>query len=548
MAKHSSPAETKRADADAREAAREADLAAIDALIARCQSRMQSASHGILSAATQSATLSMYEELRREAETNDAVRAVRVKWMEENVDRLGETIAKASEERSRFVAELSQAVEKKWIPRGDVHAWMATFDDPNLLEMYRSQWLKDTWEKTYVAGWKEVEKRRDDALRRAAEAGLTEKDIPELGDLKNHDRFLALKYPARRSLADAVDALVTSHHNDTVSFLRSMQPLIARESVGPDRCLHPAKVGQWLKKIAQDPARYTKDAMVEYIRGWRAARMAYDDLAGRYEREGKPDGCAPVSLNAFLEAPFEARTVLVTETRNRLDAAKRLREGEAALFEKDKKAVRQSIDLKDLDAARSRLEELRAEHPDDADIRSIGAHLAVLLAERTEQEDVQEESARTEEALTALRAVPDGVPTAVAGHYEYLLDSGDADQAAAFFLSMKVHADRVRSGRTSREEAYEAVQEAEEAEEATIIRSDEDEALLVTAETPPSATIALLKEHNARGAVRSPGLVVEGMPVDQQLQLVAMNERMLAHMRHLDSVGRPYKQAPVVAA
>ncbi len=541
MAKHTSTAETKQGDADAQEAARAADLEKIDTLIARCQSHMLASSSGILSAATQSATLSMYEELRREAEHDDGVRAQRVEWMQENVVRLEETIAKASQERSRFEADLSEAVEKKWIPRDDVSAWMATFDDPGVLEMYRSQWLKDTWRKTYVRGWKSLADARGKALKRAADAGLTEKDIPQMADLKSDERFLAKKYPGRRTLVDAVDALITSRSTGATETLRAVQPLLAREAAGPDRCLHPAKVGQWMKKIANDPARYTKDVLAEYVRGWREARAAYDTLAERFDAEGKPDGCAPLSLNAFLALPFDARTTLLEEGRNRLDAAKRMREGEATELEKAKKAVRQSIDLKDLDAAVAQLDVLQRDHQDDADIRSMRSHLSVLLTERTEDDDVREESAKTEEALTMLRAVPEGVPTAVAAHYEYLLESGDADQAAVFFLSMKVHADRVRSGRTSREEAYEATREAEEAEEATIVRDEEDDALLVTAGTPPSATIALLKEHGARGSVRSPGLVVEGMHVDQQLQLVAMNERMLAHMRHLDSVGRSYR-------
>ena len=555
MAKKLSTGETDGATPDSG-IEKEDDLKKIDDLIHECRGRLSTVSGTIFSSATKSSLESMWKSLRREAEIDD-LRAERLQWAQGALSFLNDNIEKAEGERAKFESELAMAVEKKWIPASDVASWMSTFDDPGLLEMYRSAWLKNEWRNTYLAGWKKLDEKRDAVLKLADEKGLTEKELPALGTVKRHELFLAKKFPERRSMVDALRADIVAHSNGTTARLKEVGPLVTRAASGAGRCLHPAKVGAWMEKIASDPKKYTKEAVAAYVADWAKARAEYDALADRFEKEGRPDGCVPMALNAFLALPYEARLAALAETRNRFAAAKRAESGTDDGFDQELREIRRSVDLKDLDAADVRLAGLRMERPNDPDVRSIGEHIAALRAEDENTEAPERtEDERTEDALASLRELQEKLPSSVAAHYAYLIEHGDADQAALFFQSMKVRTDRVASGRTSRLEDHRAAEEAEDAQEAAEVVATEpspaaeeadDAQVLAGAGTPPATTMQLLRQHGAKGAKRFPALVLD-IPYDQQRQLVELNERTLADMRHLDSVGKRYQNTEIAAA
>jgi hypothetical protein len=567
-------------------AERERDLRAIDALVDRCKDRLSGVSDKLLSSATKSALVDDYRSLREEAE-NDELRTERLQWMRDNVSLLQETIVKAASQRERFEADLEEAVAKKWTNAAGAERWMRRFEDPSLLEMYRSAWLRDEWP-GFKERWKAVATDRARGLESAAAQGLAAKDVPELAVLAKDDRFLsdALSYHERRSLVDAADAAITAAGTGKTVELRKTEQVIAPASKGADRYLHPGKVGQWLQRAAKsgDPAAFRENVIKPFMKNWRAARTRYDALAKRYAADGRPDGCAPMGLNAFLEGSYDARLAALEEWENRLDAAARADTAETEGFEREKLEIRRSIDLHDLDVAETKLTGLRAAHPDDKDLVSIAAHVAALRAEVAEK-DAEETDARgrTTIALDELRAMKKGVPSALSKMYEHLLKEGDADAAATFFLAMKVRADRRKAGETTDREEYLATLKAGEAVDAALVdagpvepddadaapaagnlpspvddprreppapRDDapDDAELIVTKDTPPSETLSLLRSHGGARTHRSPALVVEGMPFEQQLQLVELNARALAHMRHLDSVGEPYETAEALAA
>lgn len=567
---------------------RQRELNAIDDLIGRCKDRLSGVSDKLLSSATKSGLVDMYRGLRADAE-NDELRAERLQWMRDNVSNLQETIVKAASQRERFEADLTAAVSQKWLSAESADRWMRRFEDPDLLEMYRSAWLKNEWE-GFKTRWKGLAADRKRVLDRAAAQGLKAKDVPELATLAKDDAFLSdrLSYHERRSLVDAAAAAVEAVGMGMTVELRKTEAMLLPASKGSARYLHPGKVGQWMQRAVKsgDPVAFREGVIKPFMKNWRAARERYDALAKRYQEDGKPDGCAPMGLNAFLEGSFDARTAALEEWANRLDAAARLRSADADSFEKDKMEIRRSMDLKDFDVAERKLDEAFAERPDDKDLRSIAAHLAAVRAE-TEETKTEETAVhdRTAQALEGLRAMQKGVPSALSKHYAQLIENGDAEAAAAFFLAMKVRADRRTSGETTDKEEYLATLKAEQAEEAAVVDAtteddadtiieaeapadeetpvadatpgtpkteataapaaqaapeDDDVELIVTKDTPPSETLALLRSHGAARAHRSPALVVEGMPFEQQLQMVEMNAKFLAHMRHLDSVGQPY--------
>ncbi len=560
---------------------RQRELNAIDDLIGRCKDRLSGVSDKLLSSATKSGLVDMYRELRADAE-NDELRAERLQWMRDNVANLQDTIVKAASQRERFEADLTTAVSQKWMSAESAERWMRRFEDPDLLEMYRSTWLKNEWE-GFKTRWKDLAADRTRVLDSAAAQGLNAKDVPELATLTKDDAFLSdrLSYHERRSMVDAAAAAVEAVGMGMTVELRKTEAILLPASKGSARYLHPGKVGQWMQRAVKsgNPAAFCEGVIKPFMRNWRAARERYDGLAKRYLADGKPDGCAPMGLNAFLEGSFDARTAALEEWENRLDASARLRSADADAFEKTKMDIRRSVDLKDFDIAQKKLDTALAEHPNDKDLQSIAAHLTAVRTEsKKEQAEETAVHDRTAQAIEGLRTMQKGVPSALSRHYAQLIENGDAEIAATFFTAMKVRADRRKNGETTDHEEYLATLKAEEVDEAVVTETtteedteaptedetpttaespdanaekeavptvhvapeSDDVELIVTKDTPPSQTLALLRSHGAARAYRSPALVVEGMPFEQQLQMVEMNAKFLAHMRHLDSVGQPY--------
>lgn len=532
---HAKPAPTEHNERDA-DTERALELRQIDMLIQRCQNRMEGVSDGILSSATRSATLEMYDKLRDEAQESAAKRSERLQWMQENVQRLQETIVKAAHERELFKSDLAQAVERQWINEADVPKWMKEFDNPNLLEMYRSQWLKDTWEKKYKAGWRTLEADRRNVLNKAMRAGVTSAHLPELAIVEQIELFLAKdrNFYERVSRVKALDAAIDAVASGNLRTLRTCETVLSAASTGKDRCVHPAKVGAWLQKIQADPLRYTPDVIRRYITEWRAARMHYDQLAQRYADDGRPDGCMPMSLHAFLEQPYHARLATLTEWQNRLESAKRQHAAAEDTLEREKTTIRRSIDLKDYTAAEQRLHALRQHHPHDRDVLSIDADLRTRRTHEEAEEQKTTDSDRTARALDGLAAVRQGVPSVLASHYAHIFEQGDPELAAVFFRAMKLRGERRARGATTDDDERIANDTTALIDKTVVLEEEDDDAsqVLLTEGTPPSVTMELLLQEHPH---RTSALVIEGISFEQQLQLVHINERALAHMRHLQA-------------
>jgi hypothetical protein len=336
---------------------RQRELNAIDDLIGRCKDRLSGVSDKLLSSATKSGLVDMYRELRADAE-NDELRAERLQWMRDNVANLQDTIVKAASQRERFEADLTTAVSQKWMSAESAERWMRRFEDPSLLEMYRSAWLTNEWE-GFKTRWKDLAADRTRVLDSAAAQGLSAKDVPELATLTKDDAFLSdrLSYHERRSMVDAAAAAVEAVGMGMTVELRKTEAILLPASKGSARYLHPGKVGQWMQRAVKsgNPAAFCEGVIKPFMKNWRAARERYDGLAKRYLADGKPDGCAPMGLNAFLEGSFDARTAALEEWENRLDASARLRSADADAFEKTKMDIRRSVDLKDFDIAQKKI-------------------------------------------------------------------------------------------------------------------------------------------------------------------------------------------------
>ena len=530
---------------------RERDLLEIDDLIIVCRSRLHGVSDNILSAATKNDTSSMYERLRKEAE-DDTLRAERLAWMRDNVEFLQRTIEKAARESAEFSREINEAAA--WLgskPAENLRAW---FFGPDCLEMYRSMWFQHDWQDMKARGKKLLDDRTR-VLETATAAGIGPKDVPALAIVNDANAFSNLDTEAeKRTLLLTVEAHIIAAERKSTAHLRRMETLLTPYATGTRRCLHPAKLGAWLKKIALDPETYTAEVLRGYAKEWQSLRAERDAAHLEYESLGKPDGCAPPDVLTFLEMPVATRKATLEELRNRLNAARATNDAHDA-FATELRDIRRSVDLNDLDAADLRLAKLRSTHPTHSDVVSIRDHIAVLRKERDATDDENRtDTSKTIEAFESLRALQERLPTAVASHYAYVI-RGTTDQATTFFHSMKIHADRVRSGKLSKHEAHVIADVAGDADDATIVEHSpaaidddtRDESLLVSADTHPASTIALLRERGAKNPNRSPGVVFDLTP-DQHLQLVALNMITLAHMRHLERMGTRYNRESAAEA
>lgn len=519
----------ERHDVDTATIERERDLKEIDMLMAEYKSRLEAVSEEIISHATKKQTLSMYEELRKEAEHDD-LRAQRVAYMKENEGFLNDMIAKAAYQSAQFGGEIENA--KQWLGSGPAEELRSWFYSPNSLEMYRSMWFQNEWQ-TMKAHGKKLLHDRDTALSACKAAGLTHKDVPMLATVENVERFanLPTELEKRGALA-ALEAAVVSAGNGKLDSMRKMETLLTPYTKGKNYCLHPGKLGLWLKKIALDPAAYTEPVIRGYVADWQALRDGRDTLQRDYRTAGRPDGCAPLEVNAFLELPVASRRVVLTEGRNRLDAAVRIRKEETNAFEQEKTAVRQSVDLEDFDVAERALAALRKDHPYDADLASITAHIAILRERKQKEEATEEEQGNAVLAEDELETMLAGVPSVLQQHYRYMFTDGSDDERRTFMTAMLRRKQRRANGETNDEMEMSANHAADEADETDVVTvrttADHDNAeLIMTQGTPPAHTLALLKAHGDARPDRSPALVVAGLSDEQNAQMVSANVRML---------------------
>lgn len=525
-----------------------AEMRDIDHLIAQCTKDLGSITMYV-SATTVSQTESMYDDIRREALKNPSLRAERVQWMKENAKSMESLTVRAPSEYRRFHEELAHALAAKLIDKNAHREYLAAFENPSWPEMERHHWFEETWTKRYET-WKKLEDKRRSAEKAALAAGLTEWELPRLATLRNDEKFLALDDDARLSLINETEAAIPAAANGMLGRMKRLGAELGALSSGPGRILHPSMVGSWLKTFMSDPKAWSASAIANASEQWRAERGRFDALAHRYAQEGMPDGCAPMDLDAFLRLPPSGleRALVLAEWENRLNAAKRLGDAGDAAFEREKKAIRASIDLHDLDAAEARLDRLG--RTDDEDIRTITAHLALLRAKEEARADERDETERTAEAFHEIRAVEEGVDPRLRP-YIAAICRGDAGTAAMFLHALHVREERLKGGATThREEARHdrlASDVAAESREATFVETDDNDELLVAGGTPPEEAFALLREHAARGSSRAPALVFADVPYDR-LPSGHVNRRLLANLRHLEKVGMRYDDAETTVA
>ncbi len=522
---------------------REHALSQIDKLINKCKGRLESVSPGILSDATKSATIEMYEKLRIEAE-DGSLRSERLQWMEQNVDLLNKLIAKAAHEREFFEAELEKAVKDKLMSSEAYAKLMNAFEDPSLLEMKRSDWYKKEWP-AMRKRLETLKRDRSAVLARAKRAKLSGKELPELHDLENIDQFLALPYAERRRKTDTASAAIDACSNKKTQLLRSTEAMLLAEASGEKPCMHRSKVGRWLQRMIQseNPEQFHDEILLPFIANWRKTRDRYDTLESQWNSLEKPVAVAFPREKEFLSKSYDDRLNTLSDLTSRLNAAERRKKGEETALDRHKGNIRNSIDLDDLTTAERQLDILREKHEDDPDVPTLLKIIASKRAGEREKKVELNDQEQIEASMESLNLLPYKVPAHVAKYYRYILEQ-DPEAAALFFGGMQARLRRRRAGQTSDAWEQKIDETSEEIEETTVVENatetdhddEQHDALIITQDTEPQEMLRRLREQ-AR-LQRSDGLptslIFEGLSFGEQEQLEQPNRESFGHLRELE--------------
>lgn len=233
---------------------------------------------------------------------------------EEYVDgTMQKQIASANElYNSVLVGNLKRLEEDKVIGRGTVDYWIAKFRDTNVDYKTKETFIEGTLVPVWMPQWREVKQRRDDLCRDPRVQALTGADIDDIDALRNADAFAKLSYREKKHLVGRVRGLVNAREGHMEALHNSIALELRGYAQGPQRILHPLKIGGWLARVfthAHTPAEvalYMQQIVHPFVRNWRRVREAFDDVDGRLA-ETTPVAFRRLGVDQFLSMPFEER-------------------------------------------------------------------------------------------------------------------------------------------------------------------------------------------------------------------------------------------------
>lgn len=351
------PTVRSRTSADA-ETHEEESAKEIDDAIAHCRNLLDDS---LFNARTRREYDAMFDELRKEG---------KVEKVRQNIGFLERAREQAASYEARFKDDLETAVSKEWIDAESKRRWMDRFNDPNVLEWTRKEWMQKEFPKR-LKNWQEAAEKREEAEKLAKAHGLTAKQIPELADIFNKKELLGQPYQTRKNKVDKAMALILAYQANKMRFLRSVE----REINDAIRSgwMHASKAGAWMERVmkSDDPETFASTILLPFIQNWRETREDFDKLNNELDKQGIPRGFRPVKVKDFLLMNYKQRTSYC--------ALARLRLGEAS--EQDKALasatlrIRHDLDTKDWEGAAEGLSAALKEWPDNRELHSMQTYL-----------------------------------------------------------------------------------------------------------------------------------------------------------------------------
>lgn len=397
-----------KTDQSAKESAEDSEkLQAIDRAIAQCRTLYQSP---LVSDRTRRAYEEDWEQLRNQR---------KVEWMQDNVGFLLQMLQNAESYKDRFSTMLNDAVEKKWIGTESRSKWWNRFNDPNMLEWTRKEWIQHEFP-TLLQNWQTLADKRKDVEQLAQKHNVTRRQIPELANILNQEAFLSLHYLSRKDQLAKVEALILAHAEGKDRFIKFVQKEL--EDWAKQGWLHPAKVGRWILRVmkSENPEEFVAKTLYPFKNSWKEVRENFDTLNNAFDKQGIPRGFRSVKEQDFLLMNYKQRTSYCALAWLRLEDVEETDKALASL----KLRIRHHLDTHDWDGAEEDLAKARAIRGDDRELASMQTFLECHRADQEDQE--QQETPDPRKTLERMRSIVSQIPGSLQYLYLKALEDGPA--------------------------------------------------------------------------------------------------------------------------
>ncbi len=290
---------------------------------------------------------------------------------------------------NRLMNPLLDLYNAKAIDRDTIQRWDQRFRDPMVDYKSKENFILRILPE-YMKNWRKVAENRQKVMEKAKKEGVNLADTPPLHKLMNEEAFLKLDYQERADLVAKASSMMTAKEVNLEPKWNKARALLKPLTIGPERCLHPNKIGRWLERMmthchnAKEADQFIEDTLLPYIENWRSARAEYDSL----HAIGIPRGFHAASELKFLGWEFEKRQSYLEELRRSQETADEF--AETALAQ-EKRAIRHDVSIKDWEGAEERLGPALEEHPEDPDLQSLERYIRSHKPKQGEKEEGKEE-------------------------------------------------------------------------------------------------------------------------------------------------------------
>lgn len=279
-----------------------------------------------------------------------------------------------------------------------------------------------------IGKWKAVRQQRERLLKHPGLKKLKSGKVKGLSDFLDNDKFLALKYPHRKGIADMVESILNAQDKNMEQLHRTVE--VELRGYVTDGRLHQTKVGTWLRRV------FTADATVEgihdfmkntvrpYAENWKVARHDFNEVTKQMNKEGVPRGLRRLSLNQFLLSEYDQRLAYIDEAESRLKDNVN-EKGPLADLRLD---IRHAMDTGDWEEAETLLLKARSIAPDDKAVRSMARYFETHRPDEKEEKEgseVTDKLNKASEALLNLRSIMNKLPSNMRSMTEKALHSSN---------------------------------------------------------------------------------------------------------------------------
>ncbi|MEQ1849723.1 MAG: hypothetical protein ABL890_03990 [Candidatus Peribacteraceae bacterium] len=253
-----------------------------------------------------------------------------------------------------FFGQLNKAAP--YLSRASYDRWVRDrFKNPAIGIIEKKYWIEKQMP-TFVENWIAVGKERESILKNPALVDAIKMD-PELGLLKDKEKFLDLHYDKKKGLIKLANASILSLKGKRQAlYAQTKVKLMGAVSQGT---LAAGKVGGWMQRIFG--ANGTTEQIDTFVNGsgletledlianWAAVKQRYDHVKGKIAKGGEADasrGFTLLSESQFLSLHYDTRVKYVEEAERRVGEVNDV-ETENPIFIQ----IKHAMDIRDWDAA-----------------------------------------------------------------------------------------------------------------------------------------------------------------------------------------------------